>query len=72
MRLGRGCFLVMEKIVRLTYCISGGEFLFRRDDGAGALGFVQGAFASNDGFSLPAAAAGFAADFGYRFPVVHG
>lgn len=57
---------------RTTYCVSRRKFLFRGDDGAGTLGFVQGAFTTDDGFSLSAAAAGFAADFGYCVPVVHG
>lgn len=55
-----------------AYGVSGGEFLFGGDDGAGALGFVQGAFAADDGFALRGAAVGFAADFGDGVPLVHG
>lgn len=50
--------------------ITCGELLFRADDGAGALGLVQGCVAADDGLALRGTAAGLAADLGDGVPVV--
>lgn len=56
-----------------THGVARGVFLLRADDGAGALGFVQGSFAADDGLTLGGAAVGLAADLGDGVPVVsHG
>lgn len=53
--------------------VAGGVFLLGADDGAGALGFVQGSFAADDGLTLRCTAVGLAADLGDSVPVVsHG
>lgn len=57
-----------------THCVGTGELLFGCDDGAGALGGVEGGFAFHHGLALAAGAtgAGFATDASYGVPVLVG
>ena len=61
------------RVCGITHCIASGVFLLSCDDSAGALGLVQGSFATNNSFSLRGPSAGPAADFRDGIPVVrHG
>lgn len=56
-----------------AYGVASGVFLLGADYGAGALGFVEGAFATDDGLALGGPAVGLTADLGDGVPVVgHG
>lgn len=53
-----------------TYGVACGEFLLGADDGATALGLVDGSLSSDDGFTLRGASAGLAPNLGYGIPIV--
>lgn len=57
--------------MRETNSVASSEFLLCADHSTAALSGVEGCVAADDGFSLGAAAAGFAPDLGDGVPVVH-
>ena len=54
-----------------AYSIACGILLLCADDGTASLSLVKSAFATNHCLALGGSTTGFAADLGYRVPVVH-